>query len=402
MRRVYLDHAATTPVRPEVAELALKFMTEMYGNASSIHVFGREARRAVEEAREQVARLIGAQPQEIVFTGGGTEADNLAILGVAQAMQDKGRHIVTSAIEHHAVGHTCEALVQEGWEVTRVGVDPDGLVDPQQVARALRPDTVLVTIMHSNNEVGTLQPIAEIGRLTRSKGIYLHTDAVQSIGKVPIDVEAEGIDLLTLSGHKLYAPKGTGALYVRKGVKLKPIVHGGGHERRKRPGTENVPGIAGLGLACELAREELGAEPARLAGLRDTLIAGIMGRIDRVKLNGHPVRRLPHNANLSFAYVEGEAMLLNLDLQGIAASSGSACTSGSLEPSHVLLAMGISHEVAHGSLRLTLGRANTMADVDYVLEVLPGIIRRLRDMSPLAQHALASEKEATGACTTRK
>ncbi|MCL5040341.1 MAG: cysteine desulfurase NifS [Firmicutes bacterium] len=383
MRKIYLDNAATTRVRPEVAEVMMTHLVEKYGNPSSVHSFGREARVAVEEARGQVAALIGAKPEEIIFTSGGTEADNLALKGVARANRSKGNHIITTRIEHHAILHTAEALEKEGLEVTYLPVDQYGLVDPEEVRRSIKASTILISVMAANNEVGTVQPIREIGVIAREKGVYFHTDAVQAVGNIPIDVNADHIDLLSLSGHKIYGPKGVGVLYIRRGTRIQPIVHGGAHERNKRAGTENVPGIVGLSKAAELARIELKEHMDYLKGLRDRLISGLLS-IEDVQLNGHPERRLPGNVNVSVRYVEGEAMLLSLDLKGIAASSGSACTSGSLEPSHVLLAMGIPHEVAHGSLRFSLGKFNTQEDVDYVLEVLPEIVQRLRSMSPFA------------------
>jgi len=383
MRRIYFDHSATTPVDREVAAAALEYMTEKFGNASSIHAFGREARKAVEEAREKVAALIGATAKEIFFTSGGTEGDNLAIKGVAFANRKKGNHIITSAIEHHAVLHTCEYLEKHGYTVTYLPVDEYGMVRVEDVKNAITDKTILITIMLANNEVGTVQPVAEIGRIAREKGVYFHTDAVQAVGNYPIDVQAMNIDLLTMSGHKFHAPKGIGALYVRRGVRIESVQHGGGHERNLRAGTENVPGIVGLGKAAEIARRDMDKKVAHLSKLRDRIIGEVMAKIPHVKLNGHPTVRLPGNANFSFLFIEGESLLLNLDLKGIAASSGSACTSGSLDPSHVLLAMGLPHEVAHGSLRITLGKDNTEADVDYFLEVLPGIIDRLRAMSPL-------------------
>ncbi|MBI2873689.1 MAG: cysteine desulfurase NifS [Firmicutes bacterium] len=386
MRRVYLDHSATTPVRPEVLEAMLPYLKENFGNASSIHSFGQDARRAVEEAREKTAQAIGADPKEIVFTSGGTESDNLAIRGVALAKEKKGRHIITSAVEHHAVLDTCEQLEKQGFTVTRVGVDADGIVDPAEVESALRDDTILITIMHANNEVGSIQPIAEISRLAREREITFHVDAVQSLGKIPVKVDELGIDLVSLSGHKIYGPKGTGALYIRKGTKFKPLFHGGGQERKLRPGTENVPGIVAFGRAVELAVHELPEEARRLEVLRDRLMDGLLQRISELKVNGSRIKRLPHNVNVSVIYVEGESLILCLDMEGIAVSSGSACTSGSLEPSHVLRAMGIAHEVAHGSLRMTLGRDNTTEDVDYVLEKVPAIVERLRSMSPLYGH----------------
>ncbi|MGE5483918.1 MAG: cysteine desulfurase NifS [Ignavibacteriales bacterium] len=383
MRRIYLDHAATTPVRPEVVEVMKEHMLEVYGNPSSIHTFGREARKAVDGAREQVASLIGATPEEIVFTGGGTEADNLAIKGIAEAYAGKGSHIITSAIEHHAVLHTCEYLEKHGHKVTYLPVDSDGMVDPDDVRKAITPETVLITVMTGNNEVGTIQPVKEIGAIARERGVLFHTDAVQATGQIPVNVVEMNIDLLSGSGHKMYGPKGIGILYIRKGIKVAPVLHGGAHERKRRAGTENVPGIVGLGKAAELSMAELPERQERLARLRDRLIDGIMERIPDVKLNGHRTKRLPNNCNVSIKYVEGESMLLNLDMHGIAASSGSACTSGSLEPSHVLLAMGVPHEIAHGSLRMTFGRQNSDEDVDYVLEVLPSIVKKLREMSPL-------------------
>ncbi|HHY47044.1 MAG TPA: cysteine desulfurase NifS [Firmicutes bacterium] len=385
MRRVYLDHAATTPVRPEVLDAMVPFFTEKFGNASSIHSFGREARTAVDESRDVVARALGADPAEIIFTSGGTESDNTAIKGVALANRKKGNHIITSAVEHHAVMDSCKSLEQLGFEITFVPVDGTGMVSPDDVRSAMRPDTILISIMHANNEVGTIQPIEEIAKVAREAGVYFHTDAVQSVGNLPVNVEQLGVDLLSLSGHKLYGPKGIGMLYVRKGVKISPYMHGGGQERGRRAGTENVAGIVGLAKAIELAVEEQGEYARRLARLRDMLIRGVMDRIPDVVLTGHPERRLPGNASFCFKFVEGESILLNLDLQGIAGSSGSACTSGSLEPSHVLLAMGLPHEVAHGSLRLTLGRDNTEEDVQYVLDTLPGIIERLRAMSPFGR-----------------
>lgn len=383
MRRIYFDHSATTPVDKDVAAVMVEYMTEKFGNASSIHSYGREARKALDEAREQVAALIGATANEIFFTSGGTEGDNLALMGVAFANRKKGNHIITSAIEHHAVLHTCEYLEKHGFTVTYLPVDEYGMVSVDDVAKAITDKTVLITIMFANNEVGTIQPVKEIGRLAREKGVYFHTDAVQAVGNYPIDVADMNIDLLTMSGHKFHAPKGAGALYVRRGVRIQSIQHGGGHERNLRAGTENVPGIVGLGKAAEIARRDMAKKVTYLTGLRDRIIAEITAKVPHVKLNGHPTQRMPGNVNFSFHFVEGESLLLNLDLKGIAASSGSACTSGSLDPSHVLLAMGLSHEVAHGSLRITLGRDNTTADVDYLLEVLPQIIDRLRAMSPL-------------------
>lgn len=384
MRRVYLDHSATTPVDPEVAQLVMTYYTEKYGNPSSVHGFGQEAKEGLEKAREQVAALIGAQPSEITFTSGGTEADNMAIFGTAEAQKKKGKHIITSAVEHHAVLEACEYLEKNGYDLTIIPVDEEGFVNPQDVEKAIRPDTILISIMHANNEVGTIQPIAEIGKIAKEKGVTFHVDAVQSLSKVPIDVKAMNIDLLTISSHKIYGPKGVGALYIRKGVRLSPRVYGGGQEKKRRSGTENLPGIVGFGKACELAGERMNAEIERLKVLRDKLMDGIIERIDYVKVNGpRGDKRLANNVNVSIQFVEGESLLLSLDMMGIAASSGSACTSGSLDPSHVLLAMGLKHEIAHGSLRFSLGKQNTEEDIDYVLEQLPKIVERLRMMSPL-------------------
>ena len=383
MKKVYFDHAATTPTDPAIAQVVLEYMTGKFGNAGSVHSFGREARAAVDKAREQVAKLINAQPSEIFFTAGGTESDNISLKGVAYANRNRGNHIITSAVEHHGVLEPCEQLKKEGYAITILPVDEFGRVSVDSVKAAIRPETILISIMFANNEVGTIQPIAEIGDLAREKGIYFHTDAVQATGNWPIDVKAMNIDLLTMSGHKFNAPKGIGALYVRKGVRLRSIQQGGGQERHLRPGTENVPGIVGLGLAAEKATAHMEAKVRETSALRDKLMQGILDNVPDIKLNGHPMERLPGNVNVSVRYVEGESLLLNLDMKGIAASSGSACTSGSLDPSHVLLAMGLDHATAHGSLRLTLGMGTTEADVDYFLEVFPPIVERLRSMSPL-------------------
>ena len=383
MERIYLDNAATTRVRPEVAEAVLPAMTETYGNASSVHSFGREAKKAMEKARAQVAAAIGAKKEEIYFTAGGSEADNWAIKGAAHALRRKGLHIITTAIEHHAVLHTCQALEKEGFEVTYLPVDEYGLVTPEQVEAAIRPDTILVSVMAANNEIGTIEPIAEIGAVCRAHKVLFHTDAVQAVGHMPLDVAAMQIDMLSLSGHKFYAPKGVGALYIRTGVRIENLIEGGAQERNRRAGTENVPAIVGMGKAIELITAEMAEENARISGLRDRLIAGILDASPESRLNGHPTKRLPGNVNVSIRYIEGEALLLSLDMAGIAASSGSACTSGSLDPSHVLLAIGLPHEIAHGSLRLTIGRDNTQDEIDRVLEELPKIVSRLRAMSPL-------------------
>ena len=383
MNRIYLDHSATTPVRPEVVAAMLPYFAGKFGNPSSIHSFGREARVVLDEAREQVAEAIGAQPEEIVFTAGGSEADNMAIKGAAIAALGKKRHVITSAIEHHAVLDTVQSLSRLGFEFTIAPVDSDGLVDPEFVRSAIRPDTFLVSIMHSNNEVGTIQPIAEIAAIAHEAGVLMHTDAVQSFGHVDVDVASLGVDMLSISGHKFYGPKGVGALYLRRGVRVASLINGGAQERKRRAGTENVAGIVGMGLAAKLAIDELDETAYRQSVLRDKLINGLRGRIPDTKLNGHPTRRLPNNVNISYLYVEGESLLLNLDMAGIAASSGSACTSGSLEPSHVLMAMGLSHEVAHGSVRMSLGRDTTEEDVDTVFEVMPRIVDKLRAMSPV-------------------
>ena len=383
MRRIYLDHAATTPTRPEVVETMLPYFSDAFGNASSIYSYGREARGAVEEARTKVAELIGARSEEIIFTGGGTEADNHALKGVAYANERKGNHIITTSIEHHAVMEVCKFLERRGFRITRLPVDKYGLVDPDDVKRAITDKTILISVMHANNQVGTIEPVEEIGKIAREAGVYFHTDAVQTVGHIPVNVDKLKVDLLAISAHKFYGPKGVGALYVRKGTKLVSLMHGGEQEKRRRAGTENVPAIVGLGRAVELAGQEMGKEAERLAYLRDKLIKGLVEKIDHIRLNGHPTRRLPNNVNVSVEFVEGESMLLNLDLEEVCASTGSACSSASLEPSHVLLALGLPPEQAHGSLRFTLGRENTEADVERVLEVLPGIVARLRAMSPL-------------------
>jgi cysteine desulfurase len=385
MKRIYLDYAATTPTHPEVVKAMLPYFTENFGNPSSIYSYGQEAREAVESARAKVAGLISARDEEIVFTGGGTEADNYALQGAAFAHEKKGNHIITTAIEHHAVLETCAFLEKHGFTVTRLPVDKYGLVNPGDVKKAISPKTVLISVMHANNEIGTIQPLAEISKITREKDILFHTDAVQTAGHIPIDVNKLGVDLLSMSAHKLYGPKGVGALYIRKGVKLTPFIHGGGQEKGRRSGTENVPGIVGFGRAAELAAAEIDAEAVRLAILRDKLIQGLLDRIPDTHLNGDPVKRLPNNVNISIDYIEGEAMCLNLDFQGICASTGSACSSGSLAPSHVLLALGPRHEQAHGSLRFTLGKWTTEEDKDAVLSVLPGIAGKLRAMSPLVK-----------------
>ena len=379
MRRIYLDHAATTAVSPAVMEAMLPCFTGVYGNASSVHTPGREARRVLENARRQVAKALNAEaPQEIYFTAGGSESDNWAIKGTVLA--HRSGHIITTAIEHHAVLHTCQWLEKQGFQVTYLPVDEFGRVTAAQVEKALRPDTVLVSVMAANNEVGTIQPIGEIGALCREKGVIFHTDAVQAVGAIPIDVQTMNIDLLSLSGHKLHGPKGAGALYVRRGVKLGSFLHGGAQERGFRAGTENVPAIVGLGKAVEVAQANLAENVARMTALRRRLIDGLMACVPGTRLNGHPTERLPGNANLSFDKVEGEALLLRLDLMGVAASSGSACTSGTLDPSHVLLALGLTQTQANGALRLTIGTDTTEEEIDQVLEILPPIVEDLRRM----------------------
>jgi cysteine desulfurase len=382
-RIYYLDSNATTPLDPQVREAMAPYLAERFANPSSIYKFAQEVRGEVEAAREQVAQLINAAPEEVIFTSGGTEADNTAVKGVAFALRDKGRHIITSHIEHHAVLSACQYLEGFGVEVTLLPVDRYGIVDLEVLKKAIRRDTCLITVMHANNEIGTIEPIEAIVQIAHEHGIYVHTDAVQTVGKLPIDVKELGVDLLSLSGHKIYGPKGIGALYVRKGVKMDPLLHGGHHERNRRAGTENVPGIIGLGKAAEIAQAELSQNERKIRVLRDRLEQGILERIPEVYVNGHPEKRLFNTLNCCLKGIEGESILLNLDFEGVCASSGSACTSGSLDPSHVLLAIDLPHEVAHGSLRLSLNKFNTDEDVDKVLEVLPGITERLRGMSPL-------------------
>lgn len=380
---VYLDNAATTKVRPEVVEAMLPYFTEIYGNASAVYDFGQKCKQAMEDARETIAASIGTKAANIYFTAGGSESDNWALKGVAEAYGDKGKHIITTKIEHHAILHTCAYLEQQGYEVTYLDVDADGLVSPEALIQAIRPDTILISVMFANNEIGTIEPIAELGEIAHEHGIIFHTDAVQAYTQVPIDVEKMHIDLLSASGHKLNGPKGIGFLYIRQGLKLKSFIHGGAQERKRRAGTENVPGIVGLGKAVEIAMETMEERTAKESALRDYLIARIEEEIPFAKLNGHRVKRLPNNVNFCFRFIEGESMLIMLDMAGICGSSGSACTSGSLDPSHVLLAIGLPHEIAHGSLRLTLGDENTKEQVDYVVDHLKEIVAKLRAMSPL-------------------
>ncbi|MFP4176405.1 MAG: cysteine desulfurase NifS [Candidatus Brocadiia bacterium] len=382
--RTYMDHSATTPTREEVVEAMRPCYLEQFGNASSVHGFGQEAHARLEEARERVAARLGASPAEIILTSGGTESDNLALKGVALAMKEKGRHIITSTVEHLAVLKTCSWLENNGFEVTRLSVDGNGRVDPEDLRAELRSDTVIVSVMLANNEVGVLQPISDMAAILEDEGsnAVLHTDAVQAVGKIPVNVDTLGVDLMSVSGHKFYGPKGVGVLYRREGTRLSPVQHGGHHENNLRAGTQNVPGAVGLATALDLACEEREGEAERLRGLRDRLQHGIMDAMEDVYLNGHSEYRLPHLLNVSIVGVEGESLLLSLDAEGIAVSTGSACTSGTLEPSHVLTAMDIPAEIAHGSLRFSLGRVNTEEDVDYVLQKLPPVVQRLRDMSP--------------------
>lgn len=389
MRKVYLDYAATTPMHPQVVDAMQSFFAEHYGNPSSLHSIGQYAEDAVEKARVKVANAMDADPAEIIFTSGGTESDNAAIKGVAYALQKKGNHIITSRIEHHAVLETCQFLQKQGYKITYLEVDKYGIVDPDDVKRAMTDKTILVTIMHANNEIGTIEPIEEIGVLCQSKDVYLHTDAVQSFGSLDTDVNKLGVDLLSISAHKFYGPKGVGVLYIRKGTRILPLLHGGGQENNKRASTHNVPGIVGLGKAVELAIAEREERIKRYVRLRDRTIKIFEG-IEHTWLNGHPEKRLPNNCNVIVQYVEGESMLLKLDNVGIEVATGSACSSGSLEPSHVLLAIGISHEDSHGSLRLTVGRLTTDQDLDYTAEQLPRVIEELRKMSPMGKRGQAT------------
>ncbi|MCK4296973.1 MAG: cysteine desulfurase NifS [Candidatus Marinimicrobia bacterium] len=383
MNRIFLDYASTTPTDPEVVKVMLPYFTERFGNPSSIYSLGQEARAAIEGTRGKIAVALGAKSKEIIFTSGGTEGNNFAIKGVAYANEHKGNHIITSSVEHHAVIEPCKFLEKRGFIVTYLPVDKDGLVNPDDVRKAITNKTILISIMHANNEVGTIEPIEEIGRIAREHNVYFHTDSVQSFGHIPVDVNDLNVDLLSVSAHKLYGPKGIGALYIRKGTKVIPFMHGGDQERKRRASTENVPGIIGFGKAVEIASTYMNEEAKMLTTLRDKLVKGIFAKIDHIRLNGHPTQRLPNNVNFAFEFVEGESILLSLDMEGIAASTGSACSSSSLEPSHVLLALGLPHEIAHGSLRFTFGRYTKNEDIDYVLEVLPKIVEKLRSMSPL-------------------
>ena len=382
---VYLDHSATTPLDPEVLQAMMPYLTDEFGNASSVYGLGQRARQAIDQARDEVAAYYGVAAKEVIFTSGGTEGDNFALQGIAQRNADRGRHVITSTIEHDAVLRSAEALEQAGFEVTRLPVDRTGVVDPAQLGRALRPDTILVSIMHANNEIGTIEPIRELVAVTRERSsAYFHTDAVQSTGKIATRVDELGVDLLSMSAHKLHGPKGAGCLVVRSGVRLLPQILGGGHERNRRAGTENVAGIVGLAKAIGIARRDMAKNTTHLTALRDRLIAGVLGRIPAAELTGHPVNRLPHHASFLFEGVEGESLLLQLDMDGFAASSGSACTSGSLEPSHVILALGYPRERALGSLRLSVGKGNTEGEIELVLDRLPGMVARLRAMAPIS------------------
>ncbi len=383
MRQIYLDNAATTMVHKEVIETMNEYYGNLYGNPSSIYNFGQTAKKAINTARETIASVINANPDEVYFTGGGSESDNWAIKGVMAANSKKGNHIITTKIEHHAVLHTCEYLAKNGYEVTYLDVDSDGLISLKELEEAIKENTVLISIMFANNEIGTIQSVKEIGDIAKKHGVLFHTDAVQAFGHVPIDVKEMNIDLLSASAHKIHGPKGVGMLYIRKGIKIDNLIHGGAQESKKRAGTENVPGICGFGKAAEIALETMNDKMITISALRDKFLKEIPERIENVKLNGHPTQRLPGNVNFSFEFIEGESLLLYLDMEGIAASSGSACTSGALDPSHVLMAIGLRHEIAHGSLRLSLSEFNTEEDVDYTIEKLIGVVDRLRQMSPL-------------------
>jgi cysteine desulfurase len=382
MRRAYLDNNATTPLAPEVFEAMQPYLTEQYGNASSIHWFGQQARAAVETAREQVARLLNARPNEIVFTSGGTESDNTAIFGIVEASRSESKHVVTTAIEHHAVLHTAKALEQRGVRVTYVRVGSSGVVDPADIERALQLDTALISVMHANNEIGTIQPLEEIGRIAREHDVFFHADAVQSVGKIPVDVERLGVDLLSLSAHKLNGPKGVGALYIRRGTILKPLLFGGHHERDRRPGTENVAGIVGLGKAAEVAGTHLSEEAERVAALRDRLEAQILESVPLSSVTGDRARRLPTTTNISFDYIEGEGFVIAMDLRGVACSTGAACSSGSVEPSHVLTAVGRTPQQARSSIRFSLGRFTTAEEIDFASQIVPAVAEQLRSVSP--------------------
>ena len=391
--KIYLDNAATTRTAQEVVDAMIPYFTENYGNPSSIYELGQRSKEAITTAREQIAEVIGAKPEEIYFTAGGSEADNWALKAACEAYEKKGKHIITTKIEHHAILHTCEYLEKKGVEVTYLDVDENGLVDLDALQKAIRPDTILISIMFANNEIGTIEPVKEIGMIAKEHGILFHTDAVQAFGQVPIDVDDMHIDMLSSSAHKINGPKGIGFLYIRKGVKIRSFVHGGAQERKRRAGTENVPAIVGYGVAAKRAADTMEERTARERQLRDDIIKRVEKEIPYVKLNGHPDKRLPNNINFSFRFIEGESLLIMLDMKGIAGSSGSACTSGSLDPSHVLLAIGLPHEIAHGSLRLSLGEDTTKEDLDYTLEQIKEIIQKLRDLSPLYEDFIRKEKK---------
>lgn len=380
---IYLDHSATSPVDPDVFNAMEPYFVNSFGNASTLYSLGREARKAMEESRKMVASLIGANPEEIIFTSGGTESDNIAIKGTSYRLKDKGNHIITSNIEHPAVDETCKYLEKNGFKVTYLPAGEEGIVKVSDLENAITDETILITIMHANNEIGTIQPIKEIGKIAREKGIYFHTDAVQSVGKIPVDVDDLNVDMLSLSAHKLYGPKGIGALYIKKGVRLEPLLHGGGHEKGIRPGTENVAGIVGLGKACQIAQENLDETAQYVASLRDEIIEKVLSEVEQSYLNGHPTKRLPNNINFRFTSIEGESLVLHLDAKGIASSTGSACSSKKLEPSHVLMALGLEEVDAHGSLRLTLGKENMKEEIDYIVKSVKDSVEKLRMLSPL-------------------
>lgn len=391
-KKIYLDHAATTAVRPEVLDAMIPYFTELYGNPSSVYEFASQNKNAVDQAREIIAGALGTRAQDIYFTAGGSESDNWALKATAEAYQSKGRHIITSKIEHHAILHTCEYLEQNGYEVTYVDVDENGILKLDELEKAIRPDTILITVMYANNEIGTIQPVKEIGEIAHKHGILFHTDAVQAFGQVPINVDELNIDMLSASAHKLNGPKGIGFLYIRKGLKLRSFVHGGAQERRRRAGTENVPGIVGFGKAVEIAMATMEERTKKEIELRNHLMERILAEVPFVRVNGDKKLRLPNNANFSFQFIEGESLLIMLDMKNICGSSGSACTSGSLDPSHVLLAIGLPHEIAHGSLRLTLGHENTMEEMDYVVDSVKEIVAKLRSMSPLYEDYMKKNK----------
>ncbi|MBS6251968.1 MAG: cysteine desulfurase NifS [Clostridium sp.] len=393
MKSMYFDNAATTRLDDEVLQEMLPYLKENYGNASSIYKLGRESRKAVEESREKISKVLNCKPNEIYFTAGGSESDNTAIKGIAKANKKKGNHIITSKIEHPAVLETCKQLEKEGFEITYISVDENGIVDLEELKKSIKPTTILITIMFANNEIGTIQPIEEIGEIAKESNIYFHTDAVQAVGNAKIDVQKLNIDSLSLSGHKIYGPKGIGALYVKTGVKFEKFIDGGHQERNKRAGTENVAGIVGIGKSIELAYENLNEHNKKIKELRDYYVEQVKEKIPYIKINGDMEKRLPGNCNISFKFIEGEGLLLNLDLKGICASSGSACTSGSLDPSHVLLAIGLPHEIAHGSLRISIGKYNTKEEIDYLVENLVEIVNRLREMSPLWEEFIEEENK---------